>query len=613
MIRTTRTGVLWLLCALTVLAISATLAVAAYGQQVTLPLSQFEELRSRANPRPDDPAPPPARFALESADFEIEVGATSARILQKLALTINTDTWERVPLGEAGSFTAAGFGDLQGRVEVNDSQGWALQVRGRGRHEVTLESVVPVRRDETATRPSWGFSLHFPPAAVIRGQLRTRPGVQEVEEVGITGTGLVRGARPGPWTFVSSFARSSGVTFTLYGRRTLPERAQLPLRFEAMSATAAVLSRTQLRVRGWIEARVAQGTLTELRVPLPRDLELVSVSGPIAGWDVDAGTLVVTPLEPVEGALAIELELSGDPRTSFASPVLTPAGSRRTLPLAKAALQGDGILTLTNPGLARGPEASETARLPASVRDAGGRLVTFPDPAQPPLWEAEWAEETEVLAAQVDRLLVDVAVGEAGRAVYRVWAVVRNQGAQQLVLSLPPGFELAGARRDGEEIAAGTMPGAMSGATGGGLAVPLLTREASQAVHLDGVLPLSLPKGDGELSIPLPALSAPAAQVEVRVILPEGRSYRLTDSTRARAIHAPPQGVPRTAASNALAAQVQINSSSGRSAASSADTPRVFDQPPGFVVITAAWSALSINPGPLTLRVDDEKETSPWM
>src|SRR5688500_2390429 len=112
MCRSTRIGVLWLLCALA--------AFAAPGQQVpqqvTLPLSQFEQLRSRAHPKPDDPAPPPARFAVESADLEIAAGATSARIVQKLVLTLYTDTWERVPLGEAGSFTSARFGNLEGRV-----------------------------------------------------------------------------------------------------------------------------------------------------------------------------------------------------------------------------------------------------------------------------------------------------------------------------------------------------------------------------------------------------------------------------------------------------------------------------------------------------------------
>ena len=148
-------------------------AWAAGAQQVTLPLPQYEELRSRANPAAEEPPAPPAPYALESADFAIMAGATSARITQTLVLSIYADGWQRVPLGEAGSFTSARFGDLEGRVEVKDD-GWALQVKGRGRHEVKLESVVPVRRDETAIRPAWSFKVRFPPAAVVRGLSSSR-------------------------------------------------------------------------------------------------------------------------------------------------------------------------------------------------------------------------------------------------------------------------------------------------------------------------------------------------------------------------------------------------------------------------------------------------------
>jgi len=596
MCKPTRLGVLWLVCAFAASAATGPLA----AQEVTLPLSQYEQLRSRANPKPDEPAPPPARFALESADLEIAVGPSSARIVQKLVLSVFSESWERVPLGDAGSFTSARFGALEGRVEVSDKEGWAMQVHGRGRHEVTLESVVPVKRDETSTRPASSFSLRLPPAAVLRGKLQTQPGIDEIT---LTGKGMVRGAAGGPWTFVSAFDKDAGVTFTLFGQRTLPERAQLPLRFDATSATAAILSRTQLRVRGWVEARVAQGRLSELRIPVPADLKVVSVSGPLAGWDVTNGTLVLTPLEPVEGTLAAEMELEGEPRPAFASPVLTPAGGRRTVHLVKAALQGDGLLTLTDPGAVRGPEASETARVPASLQGAGGRFLVVSDPTRPPRWQAEWAEKTEVLAAQVDRLLLDVAIGESGRAVYRLWAEVRNRGAQQLVLQLPPGFELTTARRDGEEVTAGAVPG--------GLAVPLLTREAAQAVHVDGVLPLILPQGKGELSLPLPALSAPAARVEVRLVLPGGRTWRLADPSRSGPVQGPPRGGTVSAASsNALAAQMK---SVAANIATTGPLPGMFLVPPGYQEITAAWSALSANPGPLVLRVETEKEATPWM
>jgi hypothetical protein len=586
--------------------VCALAAVAAGAQQVTLPLSQYEELRTRANPAAETPPVPPAPYALESADFEIVAGPSSARITQTLALTIYGDGWQRVPLGEAGSFTTARFGDLEGRVEVKDD-GWALQVKGRGRHEVKLESVVPVRRDETAIRPAWSFKVRFPPAAVVRGRMQAPP---EVEEAEMSGAGMIwrdgRRDEKGAWSFVAAFAQAAdpGAGFTLYGRRTLPPRAQLPLRFEATSATSVMITHTQLRVHGWIEARVAQGRLEALNVPVPAGLSVVSVTGPLAGWNVQDGVLIVTPLAPVESSLALDVQLTGDPPKAFASPLLTPEGSRRTLFLTKAALQGDGLLNLTDPGAVRAPETVDTAALPASFRSAAGRPFAVLDPAKPPRWEVEWADRTEVLAAQVDRLLVDVMVGASGRAAYQVWAEVRNRGAQQLGVNLPAGFELVSSARDGAPVAVGSMGGS------GGLAVPLQTGEATQIIHLAGLLPLTLPPGSADFPVPLPALSAPAARVEVRLILPGERPATLADPSRAGGVKPPPQlGVRKDAVNvNAIAKQVLANTSSVVPGGGSG----LFFRPPGFAEVFAGWNALSANPLPLVIRIKTEKESPSW-
>jgi len=582
--------IVWMTCALA--------AAVAGAQQVTLPLAEYEVLRTRANPLAETPPVPPAPFALESADFEVVAGAASARITQTLALTIYADGWQRVPLGEAGSFTTAHFGDLEGRVEVKDD-GWALQVKGRGRHEIKLESVVPVRRDETAIRPAWSFKLRFPPAAVVRGRLQ---GAAEVDEVEMSGAGLIR-RDAAAWSFIAAFS-DPGAVFTLYGRRTLPPRAQLPLRFEATSATSVVIARTQLRVHGWVEARIAQGRLEVLRVPIPAGLSLVSVNGPLAGWNVEKGVLVATPLAPVETSLALDLRFTGDPPQAFASPLLVPEGSRRTLFLTKAALQGDGLLTVTETGLVRAAEPVDANALPEPLRKAAGRLFAVLDPAKPPHWEVEWAERTEVLAAQVDRLLVDVLIGSSGRAAYQVWAEVRNRGAQQLGINLPPGFELVASGRNGEPVAVGSM-----GASGG-LAVPLQTGEATQVIHLAGLLPMALPAGSADFQVPLPALSVPAARVEVRLVLPDDRPATLADPSRASGLRPPPQSAVRAEAvtSNAIAKQVLANTH----AVVVTGGTGLFLRPPGFNEISAGWNALSATPLPLVVRIKTDKESPSW-
>jgi hypothetical protein len=208
-----------------------------------------------------------------------------------------------------------------------------------------------------------------------------------------------------------------------------------------------------------------------------------------------------------------------------------------------------------------------------------------------------------VLAAQVDRLLVDVAVGEAGKASYQLWAEVRNRGAQQLTLTLPAGFELAVGHRDGVAV--------VPGKTGGSLAIPLLTQDAAQVVHLEGVIPLALPQGDGALSVILPSLSAPVAKVEVRLILPGDRSYELAEKARAGQVSVPPSVAARRAVSG-MSAQVNAQINAYEAVSVQAGAPAFFNVPPGFTSLQAAWSALSAAPPPLAVRVEKGKEKREW-
>ncbi|HET9210702.1 MAG TPA: hypothetical protein VFR03_09900 [Thermoanaerobaculia bacterium] len=172
-------------------------------------------------------ATPSAPYALELAEYAVKVRPESARVVQTLRLTLYGDHWQTVPLGDAGSFISADFKGTEGRVEAGD-KGLEMHVRGHGRREVRLESAVPVARDDKATRPTWSFALRFPAAAVVRGRIEAPPAVEEIDP---EGSGLVRPAPSGGWSFVA--LPSTEVRWTLSGKAAVPRRAQLPLRFEA--------------------------------------------------------------------------------------------------------------------------------------------------------------------------------------------------------------------------------------------------------------------------------------------------------------------------------------------------------------------------------------------
>src|SRR4030095_3829539 len=132
-------------------------------------------------------------------------------------------------------------------------------------------------------------------AAVVRGRLAVPESVEDVvpeEPV------LVDRSPEGAWRF--AVRAGAEIRWTLRGKAVVPRRAQLPLRFEATTATASTVLHTRFKVLGWVEVRVAQGRLENLRVPIPGDLKVVQVRGPVTDWKLEDRTLVVIPLSPVE-------------------------------------------------------------------------------------------------------------------------------------------------------------------------------------------------------------------------------------------------------------------------------------------------------------------------
>jgi hypothetical protein len=570
--------------------------------QVTMTLEEFQQLRSRGLEPLPTVSPPPAPWALESADFAIEAGAGSARLRTTLSLSVFAADWQKVPLGNLGSIT-----DLQPtpglEARIEGGQVPSLLVRGEGRFTLRIDSVRPLDKDATATRPTSIFQFSPPPAALLRGTLAAPA---EVEEVTLAHGGMLTPAGPRKWSFLAGFEPGSALVFGLLGRQVIPERALLPLRYETRILTETVLSRTQLQVSAQVDLTVAQGRLEELWLDLPPGLEVVATEGgPLAGFKAEGGKLHVLPLAPVQDRLRFTVKLRGKSLSAgaaFASPLLSPQGSRRTLQLVSAQLRGDGLLDLVEPGSARAATERDTADF---VLAGQARVFALTDPSRPPRFEAVWAEGTEVLAAQIDRLLVDVAVGGSGRAAYQLWAEVRNRGTLSLEVMLPPGFELIAADRDGEMV----LPGKSSR---GGFEFPLFAGEETQVVHLSGLLPLALPAGKGgDLSLLLPALSAPAARVEARLLLPATYTAALADSSRYQQV-GPPPGAPARLErradllkSNTIAQQIW-----------SSFAPReqggFFSLPQGFSLLQAGWSALSSSPAPMLVRLTRKAEVSPW-
>jgi len=576
------------------LAALSLLTVTVLAQEVSMPLERYDALRARAFPSPTPTPAPPVGVTLDQAFLEVQLGEGSARIVQQVDLTLFGDTWQHVPLAATGSFVAADLGGLEGRVTAGDA--CLLTARGSGRQRVYLESLVALAKDRTATRPTWTLGLALPRAAVVSGALAADARVSEVE---FLAGGLGRGRdEKGRWLFVGQPGETLQVR--LLGASEERERSALPLRCVASSSTLTTVTRTRVDATAWLGLQVAQGALETLTVALPAELEVVAVDGAgVAGWDVEAGVLRVTPLSPVEHSLDLVIRLMGTARTRLASPLLVPQEAARTSFAAALTIQGDGLLTLAEPGSGRVPDAAERRRLPAALQQAALYPMTVADPARPPLWEVTWPDAAEVLAAQADRLLVDVLAGASGTAAFQAWLELRSSGATSVRLGLPPGFELVAAGRDGTPL--------QPGIAADGVVLPLTGARPEQVVHISGFIPLALPTADGALTVPVPSLSVPVSRVEVRAVLPGGRSYEVRSLSQRGFTSPPPSAVVRQAVANKIASQAGADAAGERRHAAS-----LFAAPAGAAVVQAAWSALSTTPDPVLVDVKLASEREEW-
>lgn len=589
------------------LAVLLLLAVAGFGaasllaQEVHLPLDDYEDLRRRAFPEPEPDPEPPVPIAFEAVRLAIEIDGdpeAGARVIETLDVSLFGEGWQTLDLPAGGTFLEADLGTLEGFLESEGDSGERakLRIRGSGRHTIRLVAAYPVERDRTVTRETRHLSFYLPKAAVVSGTLTAPPDIEEVEaddETLVHRNGSTPASRE--WSFLAE--PGGTLELILLGSAQAPTRDGRPLRYEATSSNLLSISRVRSQLETWIQARVLDGRIEAFEVPLPEGWSLVATeTDPPATWKEVDGRLLVELIQPVEATLDLHLQLTGPQRDDLESLLIEPLGASRTRFFTKVHVDGDGLANLEDAGsgsyLGEPPDD-----LPSGFTTSSGALLRVTSREQPPRWRVEWSEGAEVLAADVQRMLVDVLVGTNGEAFYQLWLEARSSGSPRLDLTPPPGFRAIVGGRDGTSL----VPTAAAGA----LALPLSSSRETQVLYLAGLAPLVLPEND-PVTIPLPSLSAPVRRVEVRVLLPGDRRYELADPTRAGFVGSPPRTevvVPQTNLSSQVAGYLTVQSGLG---------DRLAPLPPGFATVQAVWNALSPELSPLVVEVDDRKIRKEW-
>ena len=540
--------------------------------------------------------------------MDLQLTEETVEVRQTLDLGIWEEGWLEIPWHGIGTLVDVQWGDLEGFVEASGNQ-VKLRVRGVGRHQLEIRSVDRLSELGEGSRVGHFLSFKRPQSALVTAELRledpSREPMFENGERVEPSQGLLEAQDQGQGIYRWWIGGGSWLKLRLMEARRTPESESMPLRLQHELWTVIEASRTRVSVSTTVYSILSQGRVPSTEWKVPEGFEVLSVEGRHSGWDVQAGMLTVHPPDDPSKAEFFVVRMLGSATDRLTAPLLSPRTGEMNRHVLLANAKGDGLLELENAESLRFAGEADLRGAP-SLKLSSGRALVLKDPENLPVWTVEWADSAQVLATQIDRLLVDVMVGDSGRAAYQLWVELRNQGGRLLTLEPPAGFRWAKASRDGSPM----VPG--MGGQDGALAVSLESTERKRQLYFSGFVDLRLPSEGGVFNLPVPKFSAPVAKVEARVILPPGNSYRLAEPTRAGSVTKPSSSTKKGGSyqdvlkSNAIAGQLVLY---GGGASVSQE---LWPQPDGFQLIEASWSALSASPQPLRIEVETRKETASW-
>jgi len=264
--------------------------------------------------------------------------------------------------------------------------------------------------------------------------------------------------------------------------------------------------------------------------------------------------------------------------------------------------EDDAFVEITDPGSAHLASPSEWADLIPEFRASTSAALLLADPTRPPRWKITRSEGGRVLAAQVDRLVVDAMVGDGTTMAYQCWATVRSSGATLLSLTLPRGARLLRASRDSIAL--------IPGVEGDGVQLPIAAQKEPQVLFLEVLLPQTPPPERGSFTIPIPAASAPITRVAVRAVLPPGIEATPPADRAPRDAIRPPSTPPLEGSpGNGAALLTRI---AGVPPVLARRSQGFFPVPPGYHEVWSSWETLSQEPGNLRLEVNRTSRRKEW-
>lgn len=352
MSRTRRAVIVLIVCAFA--ATPARAQVPSPDGWVVLPVDEYRQLRSRANPPAPAPTPPPVDATLTRVDYDLTIDGDAVAGRAQLTIDVLREGWVKVPI-PAGLMVRDARLDGQ-PVPLIEGPPAHVVLSRPGRSVLSLEISLRLSSSsgaESIVLPASGAPLSRAVLTLPRGGV----------EVALTGGFIserTESASESRWIALGHANQPLGFSWK---RKIDDRRAELPLRYRARVATAIGLGEEVSTMTAAIRVEVLQGIAREIVAAVPAGLSINQVNGAtVADWEVTAGLLRVRLLDPItgEGSFVANGEIRLPPDGDVNVPLIRVPGAERETGGVAISVLGAGEI---EKHLMRGFETADVSEL----------------------------------------------------------------------------------------------------------------------------------------------------------------------------------------------------------------------------------------------------------
>jgi hypothetical protein len=489
---------------------------------VVLPVEEYRTLHDRAYPIEREPEPSPVEATLTRVDYDLRINGVLASGHATLTVDVLKDGWVRVPIpsgllvrearldGKLVSLVPGATGKSGGQLSALLSH--------PGRAVLLLEIALPI----VSSAGEESISLPSTASGVTRAVVQLpRQGV----DVRLSGGLLSEKSESGAESKWIAYARGNEPLSFAWKRKTEDHRATQPLRLRGSLTQLLGLGEDATSINAEVNVEVTQGAAREARIQIPDKVTINQVLGAmVADWEVQAGELSVTFLEPVEQSA--RFVIAGETRTPREGQIEIPVlrllnAERETGGVAVEVLGAGEIKDLKSEGLETA-DATDLGEMISSRQSPSLAAFRFRSGnrklARSLSVDVARYTPQAVLMANVEEARYQVLLSSEGKSIVQARYAVRNNQRNFLKITLPPGATLWSASLAGKAIRPGQSPD-------GSLLLPLDKARAGEEAPEFAVEIVYLGRGTawndkGQFKLGLPALDLPVSRTGLLVYHP---------------------------------------------------------------------------------------------